>query len=156
MKKTLIVIPQGENKLEKIATELKSALQRVIKFKKTEMMALSDIDSTDCFLEHDILILGTPTIKKDISWPVQVKIDAMLHKEKCDLSTKVVSGFTSSDDFNEANRCLEAILWAFKETNATVLDGLVILDSFTNKEKTKKLKEFIDTLKEIKNDADSS
>ena len=147
--KAVIIVPSGHQELENVATVLQKGLKKHMKIKKSSIISLDVLDSTTFFLDNHVVLIGVPTVKGDIFWPLQVKVDGLIHTVlKEDLSSILVSGFTFSDDLDESTRNLEAILWTFHETSAKVMnDGLHVLNSDNEGTIDQKIKEFLILLK---------
>lgn len=144
----LIVYPAGEQPLAELASKLGQAVKKAFLLSKVELVTMDALDSPHLFLQSDIILLGTPCLRNDICWPIQVKIDGLIHKYlKQDFSKKKVSGFCIASDAGEAHRCLSALLWTFNETSAKVLKGLAIMESDGQDDTKTRINEFITLIK---------
>ena len=109
---------------------------------------MDQLDSVEYFLANDLILIGNPCVKGDIYWPMQIRVDALIHLiVKDDFSKKIVSGFTISQECCECERSLNAILWTFTETKARIVDGLIILEHASAAEQERKIEAFVQDLK---------
>ena len=148
MMRIIIIYPHENEVLRRIARLMETLLKKAYWRAKVEIIKLNQIDKPEFFLENDIIILGTPCVSGDIFWPLQVKVDELIHKSlSADFSSKVISAFTVSPGLDDAKRCLNAILWAFRETNAITVSGLPLLSNMAEKEILEKINTFLKSIK---------
>jgi len=148
MTSALIIVPPDDDRLQAVALRVKSDVESQMHAKKIHVLNLDQLDSSDYFAANDLILIGNPCVKGDIYWPMQIRVDGLIHRiVKGDFSKKVVSGFTISTDHDESVRSLKAILWTFTETKARIVEGLDILVSDTTDEQEQKIQMFIQQLK---------
>lgn len=149
--RTLIIYPAESKALEKIAQDLGKLLKRLFKGKMPTFMMLEELEHIQPFIDHDLIILGTITMKDDIYWPLQVKVDALIHEQvKADFSDKIFSAYTISKDTTNAMRCIDAALWTFQETNAHVAPGLVLVEESSPSRLEEELVSYTRALKQLR------
>ncbi len=133
--------------MEKVAADLKQHVESKFKGKKAVVLGLDEV-TPESFLNYTLILVGTPTVKNDIYWPIQVKIDGIIHKLlKNDFSKLTISAFTVFSSEADARKALDALLWTFHETTANVVDGLCIIDGDGDREKIARVAAFVDELK---------
>jgi len=142
MTRALIIVPPDDERLQAVALRVKNDLEHL--YIRVHIINLEQLSSPEYFLSNDIILIGNPCVKGDIFWPMQIRIDGLINKVvKGDLLHKLVSGFTISSETNECKRTLNAVLWTFNETSATVVNGLVILETDSLEVQEHKIKEFV-------------
>ncbi|MHA1791103.1 MAG: hypothetical protein ACTSVI_00575 [Promethearchaeota archaeon] len=145
---SLILYPPDNARLKLVADFMRNALKKILKSRKVASITLDELNDTLPIMESDLIVIGTPSMKNDIYWPIQVKIDGIIHKVIHDnFSSKKITAFTVSNDVENASRCLDALLWTFNETNATVINGLVIPESMDSNDIQEIIKEFVKKIK---------
>jgi len=147
--KVLIITP-GDKRLEHVASSFKQLLLSAFDRIEVDIVHLSALASPEIIERHDVIVLGTPTIKNDIYWPLQVAVDAAMHRIPRDqIARKIATGFTISDNLADSSRNLEGILWAFTESNARVLEPLFLHDGDSGAREAEKLSKYIQDMKSI-------
>lgn len=121
--KALILVPRDPGPLQDVAVELQDAL-RGSGAKVVNVACIADIRD-EAVLEAGILVFAVPSLNGDICWPVQVAVDALVHRVRHALDGVAVSGFTILPPGCRDN-CpgLAPVLWAFNDTRAVVVAGL--------------------------------
>ncbi|MHA1682696.1 MAG: hypothetical protein ACTSUE_17285 [Promethearchaeota archaeon] len=148
--RSLIIYPDDFKELGRVAQELDTAMKKFLKV-KNGLMLLKDLVDPASIIDHDIIIFATPCKKNDIYWPLQVKVDGIIHVIlKEDFSKKMISAFTFTKNEEEASRCLDAVLWTFHETTANVAKGLIMLDSYSPEKTSEVMKSYMESLKLMK------
>lgn len=148
--KSVIVIPSNEKRLREIATSLKNKLENHSKLKPVKIIYLDDVNSPEIIENNDIILFGTPTVKNDIYWPIQVMVDSYIHKmQKSHLKSKIFSAFTTTKNPDESCRCLGALLWTFNETPAKILESLCLLDGESEQQVSTKIDTYVKKLFQI-------
>ncbi len=146
----LIIIPGNEQRLGRVALAIKQLLLSVSELAVVDLVPMDAITSPEPIECHDVIIIGTPTIKKDIFWPLQVIVDATLQKmPREQIARKIATGFSISDSLADSSRNLEAILWTFTESNAWVLEPLFLHDGDSVERETERIRDYIRGLKSI-------
>ncbi|MHA1370304.1 MAG: hypothetical protein ACTSWN_05970 [Promethearchaeota archaeon] len=148
--KSLIMFPLEEKSLKDIAFIVAKAIKKNFFGAKVNVITIAELNSPDYFFDNDIIIIGTPCIRNDICWPIQIKIDGIIHKVlKKDFSRKIITAFSLTKEKSDAHRCIKALLWTFNETNAKVIDGISILEEFNEKQINEEIERFIKELKKL-------
>ncbi|MBN2153518.1 MAG: hypothetical protein JW839_18835 [Candidatus Lokiarchaeota archaeon] len=148
--KILIIVPGNEERLKKVASAFKLHLQSASSRTDVDIVMLDALASPEAIERHDVIILGTPTVKNDIYWPLQVAIDAVMQKVPRDqIARKVATGFTVSDSLADSSRNLEGLLWVFTENNARVLEPLFLRAGDSGERDTERISEYIRGLKGV-------
>jgi hypothetical protein len=146
----LIIFPGNEPRLEQVAATFKhlllSASHRVV----VDILPLDALTSPEPIERHDVIVFGTPTVKNDIYWPLQVAVDGLMQKiPREQIARKIATGFTVSDSLADSSRNLEAILWVFTESNARVLEPLFLHDGDSGEQESQKVSAYISVLKGV-------
>nr|MDO8119451.1 hypothetical protein [Candidatus Sigynarchaeota archaeon] len=145
--KATILLPADHNALEKVASDLKQRIESKFKGMKVSILDLDEM-VPDIFLNNQLILIGTPTVKNDIYWPIQVKIDGMMHKIlKNDFSSSCISAFTIFSSEADARQAVDALLWTFHETTAKVVDGLCIIEGEGDLPRDARIDTFLEHLK---------
>jgi hypothetical protein len=148
--KVLIIIPGNDQRLEQVALAFKQHLHSASRRIVVDIVSLEDLNSPTPIEQHDAVIIGTPTIKGDIYWPLQVAVDEVMQKiPREQISMKVATGFTISNDLSDSSRNLQAILWVFTESNARVLEPLFLQEGSNIEHQTQRINDYVLGLKGI-------
>ncbi len=146
----LIIIPEDEQRLKQVASTFKQLLLSAANRIEVDIVDIDALSSPEVIERHDVIILGTPTIKNDIYWPLQVAIDAVMQKIPRDrIARKIATGFTVSNSLADSSRNLEGALWVFTESNARVLEPLFLHDGDSGKEETERISDYIRGMKGV-------
>ncbi len=146
----LIIIPGNEKRLGQVASTIKQSLLSISNLYVVDIIPMDALASPSLIEHYDVIIIGTPTIKDDIFWPLQVIVDALLQKmPREQIARKIATGFTVSDSLADSSRNLEAILWTFTESNAWVLEPLFLHDGDSVERETERISDYIRGLKSI-------
>ncbi|NMC06893.1 MAG: hypothetical protein GYA24_16865 [Candidatus Lokiarchaeota archaeon] len=148
--KVLIISPGNEPKLGRVALSFKQHLLGIFNRIVVDSIMLEDLQGPALLEQHDMMVIGTPTIKGDIYWPLQVTIDGLMHRiPRGQIATKIATGFTISNSLLDSARNLEAVLWVFKESNARIIQPLILQDGCPEDRMAARIGDFIHDLKGI-------